>query len=157
MTANVKIVVSGVQNVLTVPNSALSPKLGTLLGTAKSAKTPSAGTSRQTASAGMGAGRGSGFAGRARAQGARPAGSPSASDSGPAAPVVVRSTAYVLEKGRPVPRPVEIGMVDSYNTEIKNGLKEGEVVITGIGQNATAAATQQNRPPMMGGFGGPGR
>ena len=153
MTANVKIMVSGVQNVLTVPNSALSPKLGTLLGMAKSAKTPSAGMSQQTASVGTGAGRGSGFAGRGRARGAGLAGSPSASDSGPAAPVVVRSTAYVLEKGRPVPRPVEIGMADSYNTEVKNGLKEGELVITGIGQNATAAATQQNRPPMMG-FGG---
>ena len=155
MTANVKIMVRGVQDVLTVPNSALSPKLATLLGTAKTAKTPSAGTSRQTASAGTGAGRRSGFAGRARTQGAGSAGTPAASDSGPAAPVVIRSTVYVLEKGRPVPRPVEIGMADSYNTDVKNGLKEGEVVITGIGQNATAAATPQGRPPMMG-F-GPGR
>ena len=155
MTANVKIMVSGVQNVLTVPNSALSLKLATLLGTAKTTKSPSAGTSRQDASAGTGAGRRSGFAGRGHAQGAGPAGSPAAGDSGPAAPVVVRGTVYVLEKGRPAARPVEIGMADSYNTEVKNGLKEGEVVITGIGQNAPAAATQQNRPPMMGGFGGP--
>jgi HlyD family secretion protein len=153
MTANVKIMVSGVQNVLTVPNAALSPKLATLLGTAKTTKTPSAGTSRQTASAGTGAGRRSGFAGRGRARGAGLVGSSPAGDSGPAAPVVVKSTVYVLEKGRPVPRPVEIGMADSYNTEVKNGLKEGEVVITGIGQNNTAAATQLGRPPMMG-FGG---
>jgi len=153
MTANVKIMVRGVQDVLTVSNSALSPKLATLLGTAKTTKTPSAGTSRQTASAGTGAGRRSGFAGRGRAQGAGSAGSPAAGDSGPAAPVVVRSTVYVLEKSKPVARPVEIGMADSYNTEVKSGLKEGEVVITGIGQTNTAAATQQGRPPMMG-FGG---
>jgi HlyD family secretion protein len=150
MTANVKIEVRGVQDVLTVPNSALSPKLATLLGTAKTTKTPSAGASRQTASAGTGAGRRSGFVGRGRAQGARSAGSPAAGDSGPAAPAVVKSTVYVLEKGKPAPRPVEIGMADSYNTEVKSGLKEGEVVITGIGQNATAAATQLGRPPMMG-------
>jgi HlyD family secretion protein len=153
MTANVKIMVSGVQDVLALPNSALSPKLATLLGTAKTAKTPSAGTSRQAAAAGAGAGRRSGFAGRGRAQGAGPVGSSAAVDSGPAAPVVVRGTVYVLEKGKPVPRPVEIGMADSYNTEVRNGLKEGEVVITGIGQNNTAAANQLGRPPMMG-FGG---
>jgi HlyD family secretion protein len=155
LTANVKIMVRGVQGVLTVPNLALSPKLATLLGMAKTAKTQSAGTSRQTASAGTGAGRRSGLAGRGRVQGAGSAGSPAVGDSGPAAPAVVKSTVFVLEKSKPVARQVEIGMADSYNTEIKSGLNEGEVVITGIGQNATAAATQQNRPPMMG-F-GPGR
>jgi HlyD family secretion protein len=149
MTANVKIMVRGVQDVLTVSNSAFSPKLATLLGTARNATPPAGGAGRSTAAGGMGAGRGSGSAG-GRAQGRGPASSSPAGDSGPAAPVVVRSTVYLLEKGRPVPRPVEIGMADSYNTEVKSGLKDGDVVITGIGQTSTAAATQQGRPPMMG-------
>jgi hypothetical protein len=52
-----------------------------------------------------------------------------------------------------VPRPVEIGMADSYNTEIKSGLNEGDVVITGLDQGKASVVTQQGRPPMMG-FGG---
>jgi hypothetical protein len=48
-------------------------------------------------------------------------------------------------------------MADAGNTEILRGLEEGELVITGLGQgkSSNGGATQQNRVPMMGGFGGP--
>jgi len=66
-------------------------------------------------------------------------------------------TLFVLEKGKPVPRQVEVGIADGSNTEIKSGLKEGQLVVTGLGQgkSSNGTTTQQNRTPMMGGFGGP--
>jgi len=73
-----------------------------------------------------------------------------------AAPAVTK-TVYVLRNGKPAPRAVEIGKADGTNTEILSGLEEGELVITGLGTGKASSTTgsQQNRIPMMGGFGGP--
>jgi len=170
MTANVKVNVRGVQNVLLVPNGALSPKLVALLGISQRSGTParqareSAGTGRGTAQsaggqpgqAGMGLGQSAAAFGR-RGQGRRQrtGAGPATSDTSRTATAPVTRQVFVLEKGRVVAREVEVGMSDSYNTEIKSGLSEGELVITGLDQNKTSASTQQGRPPMMG-F-GPGR
>jgi HlyD family secretion protein len=142
MTADVKIEVTHVKNVLTVPSSALNPKMATLLGLA--AVRTSAGASASS---------------RTRDGSARPAAAP---DSG-AAPisdsVATRATLksnktqtlYILEKGVPVPRPVQVGANDSYNTEVKTGLKEGEIVVLGLDTGKVNPFTQQGRPP-GGGF-----
>lgn len=128
MTANVKIMVRGVQDVLTVSNSALSPKLATLLGAGKTAGAQAAVSQRKSRgpdSAALGAGaqgaRAGGHRGRGRMQG--PGSTPAAGDSGKIVHAPVTGTVYLLDKGKPVPRPVEIGMADSYNTEIRRDRK----------------------------------
>ncbi len=45
---------------------------------------------------------------------------------------VAKPSVYVIENGKPVKREVEKGITDGERTEIKNGLKEGERVITGV-------------------------
>jgi HlyD family secretion protein len=142
MTADVKIEVTHVKNVLTVPSSALNPKMATLLGLAAARTSVGASASSRT-----------------RDGSARPAAAP---DSG-AAPisdsVATRATLksnktqtlYILEKGVPVPRPVQVGANDSYNTEVKSGLKEGEIVVLGLDAGKVNPFTQQGRPP-GGGF-----
>jgi len=39
---------------------------------------------------------------------------------------------FVIENGKQVPRPVEVGLMDSAYAEIKSGLKVGEIVVTSI-------------------------
>jgi multidrug efflux pump subunit AcrA (membrane-fusion protein) len=41
-------------------------------------------------------------------------------------------TVFVMENGKPKLRPVEIGLMDTVNAEVKSGLQEGDVVTTGI-------------------------
>jgi HlyD family secretion protein len=143
MTADVKIEVIHVQSVLTVPSSALNPKMSTLLGLA-SARTPAAANAPSRARTGS-AGPASAPAG----------GAATASDSVVTKAVLKGSrpqTLYVLEKGVPVPRQVEVGASDSYNTEIKSGLKEGELVVLGLDSGKVNPFMQQGRAP-TGGFG----
>jgi len=143
MTADVKIEVTHVKNVLTVPSSALNPKMSTLLGLASAHASTGANASA-----------------RARTGSASPAavpagGSATASDSVATKAMLKVSksqTLYVLEKGVPVPRQVEVGANDSYNTEIKSGLKEGDLVILGLDTGKVNPFMQQGRPP-GGGFG----
>ena len=178
MTANVKILVRGVSDVLVVPNTALSAKLASTLGFSSASRAQAFG--RQSA-AGVGrdslaprsgprgpggsgpwTGRGSGRRGQHR--GSRP-GEMAGADSSrtatqpdtaaPATPAPVTKTVYVLKDGKPVPREVEIGMADGTNTEVVHGIEEGELVITGLGKSTNGTSTRQNRIPMMGGFGGP--
>jgi HlyD family secretion protein len=166
MTANVKIIVRGVDNVLTVPNSALATKLASTLGFSSSAGRQAMGRTGAGRSGMQGAPGGPGIGGgRGQRRGPRP-GATGAGDSTrvgvpagttPTVAPAVTKTVYVLQSGKPVPREVEIGMADGGNTEILRGLEEGELVITGLGQtrSSNGTSTQQNRPPMMGGFGGP--
>ena len=169
MTANVKITVKQVNDVLTVPNAALGPKLASTLGFSSSSGARSLGQSAGSGSASA-AGRqgpqaGPGFRGPGRRRGAQ-AGMPHA-ESGrvsppaetTAAPITTTrttKTVFVLENGKPVPRHVQVGLADATNTQIISGLSEGETVITGVGNNGTAAAAQ-NRGSPFGGFGGPPR
>jgi HlyD family secretion protein len=178
MTANVKITVKEVDNVLTVPNAALSSKLATTLGFASTARTR---TSRELGAVsassvgapspaaagtrGQRAGRGSG--GRGSRRGA-PAGA-SVAESGrasvpaettitPAVATPETKTIFVFDGGRPVPRQVQVGLSDATSTEILSGLSEGEIVVTGIGGNGAAAVTQNRGSPFGGGgFGAPPR
>ena len=183
MTANVKIIVQAVDNVLMVPNAALATKLASTLGFSPATRSKTSVRSGAAAAGTRGGARDSLAAGpraqaspggsvlsggRGQHRGLRP-GATAAGDSArsgvrpdtvaaaaAAAPAVTK-TVYVLQNGKPVPRQVEIGMADGINTEIVSGLEEGELVITGLGQGKASSATgsQQNRIPTMGGFGGP--
>ncbi len=170
MTANVKVLVRGVNDVLLVSNTALSAKLATSLGLARTARTSGSGARSPAAAAGQ---QGSGTRSGVRPPGARgqrgqrtspPVDAardtsrvPASADTAASRAAVIRQTVYVLQNGKPVPREVETGMADGSNTEVLRGLGEGELVITGLGQGKTSATTnsQQNRIPVMGGFGGP--
>jgi HlyD family secretion protein len=175
MTANVKIIVRAVDNVLTVPNTALSTKLASTLGfsTAARARTsgPKAaatagvtGAARESLGAGPGpavpGGRsqrgGRGFGGRGSRGGIRPAAVPAGDSSRPGArpdaaavaadvSSAASKTVFVLRNGKPVPREVEVGMADGSNTEIIRGLEEGELVVTGIGQGKSSNGATTQR------------
>ena len=159
MTANVKIIVWAVDNVLTVPNAALATKLASTLGFSSAVRSQTSGQSGVNRRSAAGAGQRRGFrpgamaAGDSSKAGARPDTAARAAAVTPA----VTKTVYVLQNGRPVPREVEIGVADGMNTEITRGLEEGELVITGLGTGKASSTTgsQPNRIPMMGGFGGP--
>ena len=180
MTANVKIIVRAVDNVLTVPNTALSTKLASTLGFSSAARSRTSGRtgvasdSLATRSRRGGAGTrqhgprgGAGFSnGRGQRRGLPPAaaadsakagGSPDTAVGAATTATTTVQTVFVLRNGKPVPREVEVGMADGSNTEIIRGLDEGELVVTGIGQgkSSNGTTTQRNRVPMMGGFGGP--
>ena len=87
---------------------------------------------------------------RARSQGNQPRAPESL--AAPAKTIIRTQTLYILEKGVPTPRQVEVGTNDSYNTEIKSGLQEGDVVVLGLDQGKVNPFAQQGRPP-TGGFG----
>lgn len=123
MTADVKIDVVHLPDVLVVPSTAFNPKLASQLG---------------IVSAGAGGSR------RSPGTGNRPLAKERRASPG-------MRTVYVLEKGKPVAREVVVGVSDSYNTEVKEGLTEGEVVILGLEQARPNPFQQSGRPP-MGGF-----
>jgi HlyD family secretion protein len=171
MTANVKITVNSASDVLTVPNTALNAKLATILGFSPASRTSgrqTAGAVReslpgrpgQSAAGGRGQMGGRGFAGRGQRRLTRPnapasesarAGAPAETTAAAAAPVT--KEVFVLQNGKPVPRQVQVGLADATNTEILGGLSEGDLVITGLGKNGTAAVSQNRGSPF--GFGGP--
>jgi len=155
MTADVKIEVTHVQGVLVVPSTALNPKLGSLLGLVKTRANPTAGAALASQTGGDPAGRTGRGTGRTRSadSSAFRSGNKPGADSllSKALPRAVTRTLYVLDKGVSLAREVEIGANDSYNTEIKTGLKEGETVILGLDQARANPFQQSGRPP-MGGF-----
>ena len=77
------------------------------------------------------------------------------------------ATVYLLQAApgaaatdKPSLKPVTIkaGITDGTNTEVLDGLKEGDVVVTGTSTSATAAAAEPPRNPFMPfGGGGPRR
>jgi len=175
MTANVKVLVRGVDDVLLVPNTALSAKLATSLGLARPARTsvsgtrgPAAAVGQQAAGSGQDRGPRSGTRppgvrgqrGQRPSQSAAAAGDtsriPAPADTAASRPAATVQTVFVLQNGKPVPRQVETGMADGSNAEVIRGLEEGEFVITGLGQvkSSNGTAAQRNRLPTMGGFGG---
>ena len=177
MTANVKIIVQAVDDVLTVPNSALGTKLASTLGFSSNAGRP---TQVQTGTGLTGAQRRPGGPGRHGGGWQRRGPAPTGGDTSrigamaggdssragahldtnsgrAAAPAAVNKTVYILQNGKPVARAIEIGMADGSNTEVIRGLEEGELVITGLGQakSSNGTSAQRVRIPVMGGFGGP--
>jgi multidrug efflux pump subunit AcrA (membrane-fusion protein) len=58
------------------------------------------------------------------------------------------------------PVQVKVGISDGNFTEVLEGLKEGDVVVSGVAPSSTGAAVagaNQPRSPFGGPFGGPGR
>jgi HlyD family secretion protein len=53
------------------------------------------------------------------------------------------------------PVKVKIGISDGKDTEIVDGLKEGDVVVIGVNTPAVAANANAARPPGASPFGGP--
>lgn len=178
MTADVKIEVKHVQNTLVIPISAVNAKMASLLGLTQSrtgSKTAAATPGAVSAGASPSGNAGTSGRGQSRPAGtdttrtAAPGGatpSPllaagdssrrqSAVSGGQSTVAAATRTVYILDKGKPTPRQVVLGASDSYNTEIKSGLNEGDLVITGLDQGKTNPFMQQNRAP-TGGF-GPGR
>jgi len=71
-------------------------------------------------------------------------------------------TVYVVDESKstskkPVLKPVKvkIGISDGKDTEIVDGLKEGDVVVLGVNTPAVAANANTARPPGSSPFGGP--
>lgn len=65
-----------------------------------------------------------------------------------------RTTVTVLENGRQVVKPVEVGVRGDTSTEIKSGLREGEEVVRRLSTTGTSGVG--GRFPVLGGFGGGG-
>jgi HlyD family secretion protein len=59
-------------------------------------------------------------------------------------------TVYVLANGQPQPVPVKLGISDGIHTEVLEGLKENDAVITGVITQVSVAA-QPNTNPLGGG------
>lgn len=77
-----------------------------------------------------------------------------------------RSTVVVLEGDKEVLKPVQTGLTDGVNVEIKSGLAAGDIVVTGTtgvaqssasstGQRSTSGSAQRSLMPMPGGPGRP--
>jgi HlyD family secretion protein len=62
-------------------------------------------------------------------------------------------TVYVLRDGKPQPVQIKVGISDGVFTEVLEGLKEGDPVITGVSSSG-ASAQQQASNPFGGGFPG---
>ncbi|MEO0108685.1 MAG: efflux RND transporter periplasmic adaptor subunit [candidate division WOR-3 bacterium] len=155
MTADVKIEVVRVTDVLTVPTSALNARLASQLGafTARPDARPlrPAALVRAPDSA-TGRGRGRRVSETVSPDAHLPLASPVSESTRRIAPRARIRTVYVLEQGRPVPRPVEIGVSDSYNTEVRSGLKEGETVVIGLDQGRVNPFAQSGAGPPPGFF-----
>jgi len=179
MTANASIVIGEKQDVLKIPNAALRfrPPPDAVVTGATNA--PASGDARRMAQA-PGNGGGSGgaehpnreemrrrfesmspeereaFRSRMRGSGG---GSQQKSD-GPATRTVYvfGSTNSASTKGGPVLKAVTVktGLADSSSTEVLEGLKEGDVVVTGLNIPLTQTAATQQRPntPFGSPFGG---
>jgi HlyD family secretion protein len=125
MTANVKILVAKHENVLLVPNAAFRVRVDGSTATPASAqgggaqapRGPQAGGDRSASRPGAGAGR-------PAEPGAR-----GAVDGG-------QQRVWILQDGRPQERMIRTGLSDGQRTEVLDGLRDGEVVIVGLGTNS---------------------
>jgi HlyD family secretion protein len=124
MTANVSVIVAQRQGILKLPSAALRYR------PADAAK-PAAGAG-----------------GGARPQ--RPAGG---GGSGPRRerPPGGERTVYVLANGTPQPVPVKVGITDGIFTEMLEGLKETDLLVTGMANPQPAAAGPSGASPLGGG------
>jgi HlyD family secretion protein len=123
MTANVSIIIAHVDNVLQLKNAALR------------FRPPEAASEPKPASAQGGGPRPGSGSGGQRPTGARPR--------------TPERTVYVLSFGRPNSVQIKTGISDGIVTEITDGLKEGDRVITA--ELTSAAASQGSTNPFSGG------
>jgi HlyD family secretion protein len=142
MTANVSIIIARRENVLKIPNAALRfrpPDVATA-----EARTPLA--AARAGDAGPGDGNRPG-----RGPGQRPDGG---NGGRPKSQRTMLRTVYVLPAGSapgglpPKPQPVQIecGISDEVTTEVRAGLQEGDVVVTGLALTAAPAGPRPTNP-----------
>jgi HlyD family secretion protein len=127
MTANVSIIVEDEKNALAIGNAVLRVKMPEgVLPEASASPTPG-GSPVKVAGAGIGA--------KGGPRGGRRGGRRSAQ-------VQRVKTIYVLPPGAkdPEPREIHIGITDGINTEVTDGLQEGEQVVTAVNMSADASA-----------------
>lgn len=148
MTANVSVIVAHRDDSLKVPNAALRfrPQLPAGSDAATTASAPSGQAGRPGAGSG-GPPSGGGSRQRRRDSG----GGDNQEGSG-----VMQRTVYLLKDGKPEATSIKTGISDSISTEVLEGLKEGDLVISGQSGGASTfnAATAPNNPFRGGGPGG---
>jgi len=127
MTANVSIVAAHRDDTLKIPNAALRVRLPDQIPTPGAKNSPAPG------------GRGRAVGGAAGKGGAK---RPDRR---------AERTVYVLTGAKPTPVSIKTGISDGVATEVLEGLKEGDVVITSVQETGTAAT-----PPPANPFGGAG-
>ncbi|MFZ5591251.1 MAG: efflux RND transporter periplasmic adaptor subunit [Bacillota bacterium] len=154
MPAAVNIITGEAKHVLTVPQTALDFASSYLTANraalAKAGRSGAAGQSTGNAAGNGRWQRNTAGSGEQMASGETTANSMTAAD-GAAAPAASanntgnRAFVLVMVDGQPQPRRVQTGLTDDMNVEIKSGLQEGEVIITGqagaAGKSAAAGAS----------------
>jgi len=146
MNANVSVIVSEVDNVLTVPSEAVKTR-----GTKTGVMIPLTAST----SAGQGASAGQTTTQPNSAANAGAANSGSASAGSAKAGSASAGAAKVAPTGKFV--PVEVGLDDGTNVEIKSGLTVGEDVIIGTRSSTTTAKPASSGSLLGGGGGNPAR
>lgn len=121
MTANVSIIIAHKDNVLQLKNAALRYR------------PPEEAAERKPGSAGSGAGQ-------------RPASGSSAGRPTGARQHTPERTVYVLSFGRPKPVQIKTGISDGIVTEVTEGLKEGDEVITAELTSAAPSSSSSTNP-----------
>lgn len=146
MTANVSIVIAERENALEVPNAALRFRPPEVIASE---------TNMMALNAAQGAQQGGGRGGGSRQGGPGGGGAGPGRAPGPRPERQGPRTVYVLQGGEdPKLTPVKIktGINDGLNTEVTDGLKEGDQVVTGILSPQPDAVSRPTNP-----FGGGGR
>jgi HlyD family secretion protein len=150
MTANVSIIIAEHDDVLKIPNAALRFRPPDIVAASRT-NAPSA----QVADAGQrGGGRpggpGGGFGGGRGGGGGR--NRPDRSLSRMIYTLAAGSDASAAASVKPRPVQIKVGISDGTTTEVVEGLKEGDVVVTGVALTQSAQATQPTNPFGGGGF-----
>ena len=140
MTATVSIIIAERKDVLKVQNAALRFRPVD----APTPQSPAQASGRPPAASGGGGARGErrgppgGGAGRSRSRDREKSG-------------LMERTIYTLVDGKPQPVTVKLGISDGIFTEVLEGLKEGDQVITGAAVTQTSATPSQGGNPLSGG------
>src|SRR5690349_23672409 len=131
MTAHVSIIIAHKDNVLQLKNSALR------------FRPPDAALPPRSAPGQAGSAPGSSGG---RPGGPRPGGSPGGGRPGGAREHRADRTVYVLSFGRPKPVQIKTGISDGIVTEVTEGLKEGDNVVTAELTSPSASSSQSTNP-----------
>jgi HlyD family secretion protein len=161
MTANVSVIVAERENTLKIPNAALRfrpPETTAAASTTNIAPQRVNGAERaglrQDGPAGGGSGRG-GFGAGGPGGGFR--GRRGSAGGAPGQPHAVARTIYVLTAGKNPQKPeltpvqARTGINDGASTEVIDGLKEGDLVVTGLLTQDSASSSQPQSNPFGGG------
>ena len=150
MTANVSIIIAERDNALKIPNAALRFRPPEVVAASRTnAPAAQLGGAMGGPGGAPGSGRPGGFAGGSGGSG----GGRNRPDRS------LTRTIYTLPAGtdaaaksaKPAPVRIKVGINDGISTEVVDGLKEGDVVVTGVAMTGTAQAAQPTNP-FGGGF-----